>query len=88
MDIDKNIEHMMRHNISKEEHLKIMAALQIRRHEPVVQLSLAMFRDSIIFRDMAQTMIFDLSRQVRDMGVRIGELQDTIDALVSKGDEQ
>lgn len=76
MDIDKNIEYMMRNNLSREEHQKIMTALQIRRHEPVVQLSLAMFRDSIIFRDMAQTMIFDLKCQVRDLEKRVTGLSD------------
>ncbi len=87
MDIDKNIEHMMRSNLNRKEHQKIMQALQIRRHEPVVQLSLAMFRDSIVFRDMAQTMIFDLSCQVRDVRRTIEDLHEKLDAHVS-GDEQ
>jgi hypothetical protein len=78
MEIDKRVEDMMRSNISREEHMKIMQALQIRRHEPVVQLSLAMFRDSVIFRDMAQTMIFDLSCQVRDLRRTVGELKDAV----------
>jgi len=79
MDIDKRVVEMMRDTTSIGDHRKIMQALEIRRQEPVVQLSLAMFRDSIIFRDMAQSMIFDLSCKVKDFQKEISELNERLD---------
>ena len=78
MAIDKNIEHMMKGTTSVEEHKKMMQILQTKRNDPVVQLSLAMFRDSIVFRDMANSMIFGLNCRVQDLSKEVSDLREEL----------
>lgn len=56
----------------------MMQALEIRRQEPVVQLSIAMFRDSMMFRDMAQSMILDMSCELKESEKKIEELNERL----------
>ncbi len=79
MDIHKRLENIMRETMNPRDQKAMMQALEIRRQDPVVQLSIAMFRDSMMFRDMAQSMILDMSCKLKESEKKIEELNERLD---------
>lgn len=74
--IDKNVLNMMNH-VSPEERKNLMNFLQMNRVDPNTNLIMAIFRDSIIFRDMTQALIMKYSMRISELESRIERLENS-----------
>jgi hypothetical protein len=60
---------------SREEHKAIMSAIQIAGREPSVQISLALFRDALVFQEMAKSTIYTMRLEIDELKKRVEELE-------------
>lgn len=77
--IDKNILNMI-HHVTPEERKNLMNLLQMNRSDPNTNLIMAIFRDSIMFRDMTQALIMKYQMKIFDLESRIERLESERDS--------
>jgi len=80
MEVNKDVERLIK-NYGPDDSMDIAKILKTRSRDPVVKLSLSMFRESVVFRDMTHSFIFDLKCKVRDLNDEIIDLRSRIEEL-------
>lgn len=75
MDIDRKFFERMT-SISHEERIQLMKMFECCKREPAVVISIAMFRDTFMFREMATATIMKYQNEVRSLKSRIDRLEE------------
>lgn len=73
-DVDRRLISMIEH-VSKEERDALLNMLDLTKAEPTIKLSLAIFRDVYMFKDMAQALLMRYQGKIRELESRIEELE-------------
>lgn len=74
MEIDKSILNQMQ-SISPEDRKAIIKMIELRRTSPELMVSLAVFRDVFVYRDMMNATVLQLKAKIRGLEERINDLQ-------------
>lgn len=72
MEIDKSILNMMK-SISPEDRKAIIKMLELRRASPELMISLAVFRDVFVYRDMMNATVMQMKAKIKELESRIEE---------------
>lgn len=73
--IDSYVKELLSHT-SKEEQKRALMYLSTHRNDPIATLILGVFRDAVVFRQMAEATIYSYQRQLDDLGHRILRLEE------------
>lgn len=78
VDVDKKVIDMISF-VSPEERNALLKMLDVTRAEPTVRLSLAIFRDIYMFKQMSQALIIQYKNKLVELEHRIEELEERME---------